>query len=179
MAVVLLIGQMVKMTKEYFIPQVYYLICVNATTGKVINTFGNNGRIDLHDGLGRDVKDRFITSNTPGVIYKNLLIMGTRVAEDATAAPGHIRAYNVITGKQEWIFHTIPQPGEFGYDSYEDKNAWQHLGSANNWAGMSLDEQRGIVFVPTGSVAFDFYGGKRLGDDLFANCILALDACNR
>ncbi len=153
-----------------------YLICVNATTGKAVNTFGNNGRIDLHDGLGRDVKDQFITSNTPGVIYKDLLILGTRVAEDATAAPGHLRAFNVITGKQEWIFHTIPQPGEFGYDSYEDKNAWQHLGSANSWAGMSVDEQRGVVFVPTGSVAFDFYGGKRLGDDLFGNCILALDA---
>ena len=153
-----------------------YLICVNAVTGKAVKTFGNNGRIDLHDGLGRDVKDRYITSNTPGVIYKDLLILGTRVAEDAIAAPGHLRAYNVITGKQEWIFHTIPQPGEFGYDSYEDKNAWQHLGSANNWAGMSVDEQRGIVFVPTGSVAADFYGGKRLGDDLFANCVLALDA---
>ena len=162
--------------KRIFYCAGYYLFCVNATTGKAIKTFGKNGRIDLHDGLGRDIKDRFITSNTPGVIYKDLLILGTRVAEDATAAPGHIRAYNVITSKQEWIFHTIPQPGEFGYDSYEDKNAWQHLGSANNWAGMSLDEQRGIVFVPTGSVAFDFYGGKRVGDDLFANCVLALDA---
>ncbi len=155
-----------------------YLICVDATTGKAINTFGNNGRIDLHDGLGRDVADRFVTSNTPGVIFKNLLIMGTRVAEDATAAPGHLRAYNVITGKQEWIFHTIPQPGEFGYDSYDDKDAWQHLGSANNWAGMSLDEEKGILFVPTGSVAFDFYGGKRLGDDLFGNCVLAIDAAS-
>ena len=153
-----------------------FLICVDATTGKAINTFGNNGRIDLHDGLGRDVADRYVTSNTPGVIFKNLLIMGTRVAEDATAAPGHLRAYNVITGKQEWIFHTIPQPGEFGYDTFEDKDAWQHLGSANNWAGMSLDEEKGILFVPTGSVAFDFYGGKRLGDDLFGNCILAIDA---
>jgi len=167
-----------KEDKRIFYTAGYYLICVNANTGKVIPTFGENGHIDLHDGLGRDVKDRFITSNTPGVIYKDLLIMGSRVAEDATAAPGHIRAYNVITGKQQWIFHTIPQPGEFGYDSYEDKNAWQHLGSANNWAGMSLDEQRGIVFVPTGSVAFDFYGGKRLGDDLFANCVVALDAAS-
>ena len=164
--------------KRIFYSVGYYLICVNGNTGKVITTFGENGRIDLHDGLGRDVKDRFITSNTPGVIYKDLLIMGSRVAEDATAAPGHIRAYNVVTGKQQWIFHTIPQPGEFGYDSYEDKNAWQHLGSANNWAGMSLDEQRGIIFVPTGSVAFDFYGGKRLGDDLFANCVVALDAAS-
>lgn len=164
--------------KRIFYTAGYYLICLNANTGKIITTFGENGHIDLHDGLGRDVKDRFITSNTPGVIYKDLLIMGSRVAEDATAAPGHIRAYNVITGKQQWIFHTMPQPGEFGYDTYEDKNAWQHLGSANNWAGMSLDEQRGIVYVPTGSVAFDFYGGKRLGDNLFANCVVALDAAS-
>ncbi|KAA9035949.1 PQQ-binding-like beta-propeller repeat protein [Ginsengibacter hankyongi] len=162
--------------KRVFYTAGYYLICLNANTGKIITTFGENGHIDLHDGLGRHVKDRFITSNTPGVIYKDLLIMGSRVAEDATAAPGHIRAYNVITGKQQWIFHTIPQPGELGYDTYEDKNAWQHLGSANNWAGMSLDEKRGIVFVPSGSVAFDFYGGKRLGNNLFADCVVALDA---
>ena len=107
----------VKVDKRIFYTAGPYLICVDATTGKAIKTFGNNGRVDLHDGLGRDVKDQFITSNTPGVIYKDLLIMGSRVAEDATAAPGHIRAYNVITGKLQWIFHTIPQPGEFGYDT--------------------------------------------------------------
>ena len=154
----------------------YYLICVEANTGKLVETFGKNGRIDLHDGFGRDVKNLYITSNTPGTIYKNLLILGSRVAEDATAAPGDIRAFDVITGKQEWIFHTIPHPGEFGYDTFEDKDAWQHLGGANNWSGMSLDEKRGIVFVPTGSISFDFYGGKRLGNNLFGDCLLALDA---
>jgi quinoprotein glucose dehydrogenase len=153
-----------------------FLICVNASTGKLVTTFGEKGHVDLHDGFGRNVNDRFITSNTPGVIFKDLLIMGSRVAEDASAAPGDVRAFNVRTGKQQWIFHTIPHPGEYGYDTYEDKNAWQHLGGGNDWAGMSLDEERGIVFVPTGSVSFDFYGGKRLGDDLFANCVLALDA---
>lgn len=162
--------------KRIFFTAGYYLICVNATDGKPVKTFGDNGYIDLHNDLGRDVKNLFITSNTPGVIYKNLLIMGSRVAEDATAAPGDVRAYDVITGKLTWSFHTIPHPGEFGYDSYEDKDAWKHLGGANNWAGMSLDEEKGIVFVPTGSVSFDFYGGKRLGDDLFANCVIALDA---
>jgi quinoprotein glucose dehydrogenase len=167
-----------KKDKRIFYTAGYYLICLDANSGKLITAFGENGHVDLHDGFGRDVKDRFITSNTPGVIYKDLLIMGSRVAEDATAAPGHIRAYNVITGKQQWIFHTIPQPGEFGYNTYEDKNAWKHLGAANCWAGTSLDEKRGIVFVPTGSVAFDFYGGKRLGDNLFANCVLALDAAS-
>lgn len=162
--------------KRIFFTAGSYLICVNASTGKPVSTFGNDGSIDLHDGLGRDVKDRFITSNTPGVIYKDILIMGSRVAENATAAPGDVRAYDVRTGKQRWSFHTIPQPDEYGYDSYEDKNAWQHLGGANDWAGMSLDEEKGIVFLSTGSVSFDFYGGKRLGDDLFANCVIALNA---
>ncbi len=152
------------------------LICLQAANGKPATDFGNNGRIDLHDGLDRDVKDKFITSNTPGIIYKDVLIIGSRVAEDATAAPGHIRAYDVRTGKLRWIFHTIPQPGELGYETWEDKEAWKHLGGANCWAGMSLDEAKGIVFVPTGSVSFDFYGGKRLGPDLFGNCVLALDA---
>ena len=165
-----------KADKRIFYTAGFYLICINAANGKTIKSFGNNGSIDLHDGFGRDVQDLFITANTPGIIYKDLLIMGSRVAEDATAAPGDIRAYDVRTGKQKWIFHTIPHPGEYGYNSYDDPNAWQHLGGANNWSGMSLDEKTGTVFVPTGSVAFDFYGGKRLGDDLFANCVIALDA---
>ena len=153
------------------------LFCVNAVNGNSVTTFGNNGHVDLHEGLERDIKDRFITSNTPGIIYKDLLIMGSRVAEDASAAPGDIRAYDVHTGKIKWIFHTIPHPGEWGYDNtWQDKQAWKHVGGANCWAGMSLDEDAGIVFIPTGSVSFDFYGGKRAGDDLFGNCILALDA---
>ena len=154
----------------------YYLFCINVSTGQAVTSFGSNGHVDLHDGFGRDVSDRYITSNTPGIIYKDLLITGSRVAEDATAAPGDIRAYDVKTGKQVWIFHTIPHPAEYGYESYPDKNAWQHLGSANNWCGMSLDEDKGVVFEPTGSVAFDFYGGKRSGNDLFGNCLIALDA---
>ena len=165
-----------KNDKRIFYTAGYYLICVDANTGQLVKTFGNNGRVDLHEGFGRDVNNLYITSTTPGTIYKNLLILGSRVAEDATAAPGDIRAFNVITGKQEWIFHTIPHPGEYGYDTWEDKNAWQNLGGANNWSGMSLDEKTGVVFVPTGSISFDFYGGKRLGNDLFGDCLLALDA---
>lgn len=153
-----------------------YLICLNAADGKPVPAFGNKGRVDLHDGLGFDVKDRFITSNTPGIIYKDLLIVGSRVAEDATAAPGHIRAYDVHTGAIKWVFHTIPQPGEAGYDTWEDRDAWKHLGGANCWAGMSLEEETGTVFVPTGSIAADFYGGKRPGLNLYGDCILALDA---
>jgi quinoprotein glucose dehydrogenase len=149
---------------------------VDAETGKPIPSFGKNGSIDLHEGLGRDVKDLFVVSTSPGVVYKNLLILGTRVDEAPPAAPGHIRAYDVVTGKQVWIFHTIPQPGEYGYDTWQDPNAWKHIGGANSWSGFSLDEKRGILFAPTGSAAYDFYGGKRKGSNLFANCLLALDA---
>ncbi|MEO6977040.1 MAG: PQQ-binding-like beta-propeller repeat protein, partial [Mucilaginibacter sp.] len=113
---------------------------------------------------------------TPGVIYKDVLIVGTRVAESEDAAPGHVRAYDVMTGKLRWIFHTIPHPGEKGYETWPDKNAWQRLGGANNWAGMALDEKRGIVYIPTGSIGGDFYGANRKGANLYANSLLALDA---
>src|SRR5215831_574709 len=153
-----------------------WLCAINANTGKAIAGFGKDGYIDLHDGLGRDVKDLFVTSTTPGIIYNDLLILGSRVDEGAAAAPGHIRAYDVRTGQLKWIFHTIPQPGEFGYNTWDDPIAWKHIGGANTWSGFSLDEKRGILFAPTGSASFDFYGGKRRGQDLFANCLLALDA---
>jgi quinoprotein glucose dehydrogenase len=149
---------------------------IDARTGKPIPSFGNNGSIDLHEGLDRDVKDLFVVNTSPGIIYKNLIILGTRVDEAPPSAPGHIRAFDVITGKLKWIFHTIPQPGEPGYETWEDKNAWKHMGGANTWSGFSLDEKRGIVFAPTGSAAYDFYGGKRKGANLYANCLLALDA---
>ena len=149
---------------------------IDANTGDPIKTFADNGSIDLHNDLGRDVKDLFVVNTSPGVIYKNLIILGTRVDEAPPSAPGHIRAYNIVTGKLQWIFHTIPQPGEFGYETWEDKDAWKHIGAANTWSGFSLDEKRGILFAPTGSAAYDFYGGKRKGSNLFANCLLALDA---
>lgn len=153
-----------------------YLYCIDGQTGKPVSSFGKAGRIDLHDGLDRNVKDLYVASTTPGIIYKNLLIIGTRVAEEAAAAPGHIRAYDVHTGERKWIFHTIPQPGEEGYNSWDDNNAYLHIGGANSWAGFSMDEEKGIVFAPVGSAAYDFYGGKRTGSNLFANCVLALDA---
>ncbi|WP_315815803.1 hypothetical protein [Paraflavitalea speifideaquila] len=153
-----------------------FLYGVNASNGKLIDSFGSHGRVDLHDGLGREVQDLYVTATSPGIIYKDLFILGSRVDEGPTAAPGHIRAYDVRTGKLQWIFHTIPQPGEFGYDSWDDPIAYKHIGGANSWGGFSLDEQRGILFAPTGSASFDFYGGKRKGANLFANCLLALDA---
>ena len=155
-----------------------FVYALNAATGKPIASFGQNGRIDLRENLGREpasAQSVYVTS--PGVVYKDLLIVGTRNPETLPAPPGDIRAYDVRTGALRWSFHTIPHPGEPGYESWPP-NAWKTSGAANNWAGMTLDEERGIVYIPTGSAAFDFYGGDRVGDDLFANCLLALNAEN-
>ena len=153
-----------------------YLYAVDSGTGKPIGSFGQNGRVDVREGLGRDTSKLSVVPTTPGVIYRNLLILGDRVAEGpGPSAPGHIRAYDVRTGQIVWIFHTIPHPGEHGYETWPP-DAWQHIGGANCWTGMTVDEQRGLVFVPTGSAAFDFWGGNRIGENLYANCLLALDA---
>ncbi|MBI1787411.1 MAG: pyrroloquinoline quinone-dependent dehydrogenase [Acidobacteria bacterium] len=153
-----------------------YLYELDARTGKSIAAFGDNGRVDLRQGLDREPPGSFNGMTTPGAIYKNLIIVGASVGEGPRlSAPGHIRAYHVRTGKREWIFHTIPHPGEFGHETWEG-DAWKTAGAANNWGGMSVDEKRGWVFVSTGSPAFDFYGGQRLGANLFGNSVLALDA---
>jgi quinoprotein glucose dehydrogenase len=162
--------------KRIFFTAGAFLYAINATTGKPSLDFGINGKLDLHEGLERDVKDLFITYTSPGIIYKNLIIIGSRVDEGPSAAPGHIRAFNVLTGEREWIFHTIPQPGQEGYDTWEDTAAWKHIGGANCWSGFTLDEDKGIVYVPTGSASYDFYGGKRKGNNLYANCLIALNA---
>lgn len=153
----------------------HFLYALDASTGTPIPSFGVNGRVNLKEGLGRDASKLFVGSNTPGVVYNDLVIMGTRVNEAHPAAPGHVRAYDIRSGKQEWIFHTIPKPGEFGYDTWP-ADAHEIFGGANAWAGLSVDAERGIVFVPTGSAAFDFYGADRPGDNLFANSLLALNA---
>jgi glucose dehydrogenase len=152
-----------------------WLYSLDAKTGQPVKTFGNEGRIDLHDGLGRDSRELSVTLATPGVVYKDLLIVGSLVGEALPAAPGHIRAYDLRTGKLRWIFHTIPHPGEFGYETWP-KDAWNYIGGANNWSGMVVDQKRGLLFAPTGSAAFDFYGSNRSGDNLFANTLLCLDA---
>ncbi len=151
------------------------LYAVDLHSGTLVDSFGQQGSIDLRQGLGRDIAKVPIVLTTPGVVYRDLLILGGRTSESPGAAPGHIRAYNVLSGEMEWIFHTIPQPGEYGYDTWP-KEAYKTTGGANNWAGMALDEPRGIVYVPTGSAAFDWYGGDRIGDNLFANSLIALDA---
>lgn len=153
------------------------LWALNAISGKPIESFGNNGKVDLHTGLPAIAQNKFIISNTPGTVFEDLIIMPLRLSEDADAAPGDIRAFNIKTGKLEWTFHTIPYPGEFGYETFPpDAYKNEYLGAANNWAGMAVDKQRGILYVPTGSAANDFYGGNRKGTNLFANCLLALDA---
>ena len=152
-----------------------FLYALNAQTGQVIFSFGTNGKINLIDGIKRPGADEYVVSNTPAVVYKNTLIVGTRVSESATALLGDIRAFDARTGHKIWTFHTIPRPNEFGYATWEKQN-YQNLGGANNWMGMAIDQKRGIVYAPTGSAAFDFYGGNRKGDNLFANCLLALDA---
>ncbi|MDP4851640.1 MAG: pyrroloquinoline quinone-dependent dehydrogenase, partial [Saprospiraceae bacterium] len=153
-----------------------FTIAIDAKTGKPMTSFGEGGAIDLHENLGREVSDLIVVNTSPGVIYNDLLILGTRVDENSPAAPGHIRAYDVRTGKMKWIFHTIPQPGEHGYDTWVDKNAYKYAGGANVWCGFSLDEKKGVIFAGTGSAAYDFYGGNRKGSNLFANCLLAIDA---
>jgi quinoprotein glucose dehydrogenase len=154
-----------------------WLYAVDAMTGRPILSFGDSGRMSLGSGLGPLAKKRFVVSNTPGAVYDDLIIMPLRLSEGTDAVPGYIQAFNIRTGKLAWVFKTIPHPGEFGYDSWP-KEAYQDstLGAANNWAGMAVDQKRGVVFVPTGSAAFDFYGANRHGDNLFANTLLALEA---
>jgi quinoprotein glucose dehydrogenase len=153
-----------------------FVYALDAGTGKPVASFGEKGRIDLRENLGREpASAQSVYMTSPGVVYKNLLIVGARHPETLPAAPGDIRAYDIRSGSLRWSFHTIPHPGELGYQTWP-ADAWKTSGAANNWAGMTLDTARGIVYVPTGSAAFDFYGGDRIGDNLFANCLLALDA---
>ena len=151
------------------------LYALDARTGRPIPGFGDSSWVDLGAGLGRDVGGTYLVATSPGVAYRDVLIWGTRVGEDEGSAPGHVRAYDARTGKIRWTFHTIPWPGEFGYDTWR-AGAFKTAGGANSWAGMTVDSARGIVYIPTGSATPDFYGGARVGANLFANSLLALDA---
>ncbi len=153
-----------------------FLQAIDARSGAVIPSFGENGRVDLRAGLGRDPKAlTLVQSTTPGRVFRDLLILGSATNEEYESAPGDIRAFNVHTGKQTWIFHTVPHPGEFGYETWP-KDAWKSVGGANAWSELSLDEKRGIVYVPTASPKYNFYGADRKGANLFGDCLLALDA---
>ena len=151
------------------------LYSLDAGTGRPVAGFGGSGWVDLAAGLSREVGDAPVLATSPGVIYRDLLIQGTRVGESEGSAPGDIRAYDVRSGRIRWTFHTIPHPGELGYETWP-ADAWKSAGGANSWAGMTVDADRGVVYVPTGSATPDFYGGDRVGANLFANSLLALDA---
>ena len=163
--------------ERIFAPVQNRILCLNAKSGKSVETFGENGAIDLEKDVDRDLTHgESIVATTPGGIYHDLLIVSTRDEEGPRpAAPGHIRAYDLRTGKRRWIFHTIPHPGEFGHDTWSP-DSWKTAGGANCWGGLSIDETRGLVFVSTGSGTFDFYGGDRVGANLFANSVIALKA---
>ena len=151
------------------------LYAIDASTGRPAESFGGRGWVDLAEGLDRDVSRTQLVATSPGIVYKDLLIQGSRVGEGEGAAPGDVRAFDVRTGRLRWSFHTIPRAGEPGVETWP-ADAWRTAGGANSWAGMTVDVGRGIVFVPTGSAAPDFYGGERLGQNLYANTLLALDA---
>ncbi|HET7812030.1 MAG TPA: PQQ-binding-like beta-propeller repeat protein [Steroidobacteraceae bacterium] len=152
------------------------LQAIDARTGKSILSFGKNGAVDLREGLGRDPASiRRVASSTPGRVFENLLILGSSPGEGYFSAPGHIRAYDVRSGALAWTFHTIPRPGEFGYGTWP-KDAWQYAGGVNVWGEITLDAKRGIAYLPVGSPTYDYYGADRLGQNLFSDCLLALDA---
>ena len=152
-----------------------WLYALHAASGQPIGSFGTDGHVDLREGLGRPADKLTVTASTPGVVFEDLLIMGSTVPETLPSAPGDIRAFDINTGRIRWSFHTIPHPGEAGYDTWP-ADAWKIAGGANAWAGVSLDAKRGMVFAATGSASFDFYGANRKGDNLFADSVLALDA---
>ena len=160
--------------RRIFVGVRQFLVSLDAATGKPITSFGKAGRVDLREGLGREPLN-WVTMTSPAVVYKDLVMVGGAMSETLPASPGDIRAYDVHSGQLRWSFHTIPHPGELGYKTWP-KTAWTYSGAANNWPGMTIDAKRGIVFVPTGSAASDFYGANRVGDDLFANCLIALNA---
>lgn len=154
-----------------------WLLALDALTGKPILSFGDSGRASLKAGLGPTAEKKFVISNTPGTVFEDLIIMPLRVSEGTDSAPGYIQAFNIRTGKIAWVFKTIPEPGQPGYETWPpDAYKNNDVGAANNWSGMAVDRKRGIIYIPTGSAGFDYYGGNRKGSNLYANTLLALNA---
>jgi len=151
------------------------LFAQNAVTGELIKTFGNGGKVSMNAGLRGDSSLISVIPTSPGIVYDDLLILGAEVSELFGAEPGYIRAYNIRSGKLEWTFHTVPHPGEPGYETWP-KDAWKYVGGVNDWAGMSLDKKRGMVFLALGSPSYDFYGADRIGQNLYGNSVVALNA---
>ncbi|MCC7010328.1 MAG: pyrroloquinoline quinone-dependent dehydrogenase [Acidobacteria bacterium] len=152
-----------------------YLQALDAKTGEQITTFGQNGRVDLRVGLDRDPATINVQSGTPGKVFEDLIVLGSATNQEYASAPGDVRAFDVRTGALVWTFHTVPRPGEFGYETWPP-DAWKTVGGANAWGELSIDAARGIVYVPTGSPKYNFYGGNRKGANLFGDSLLALDA---
>jgi quinoprotein glucose dehydrogenase len=154
-----------------------YLQEISVRTGVTINTFGNDGRVNLREGLNRDPKTiPAVATGSPGRVFENMVIVGTAPSEAYGAPPGYLRPYDVLTGKIVWTFHTVPHPGEYGYDTWPP-DAWKYVGGANAWGEITVDEKRGIAYFPLGSPTMDFYGADRHGTNLFGDCLLALDVC--
>ncbi len=161
-----------------FLVSHYTLICLDAETGKPVPQFGDNGTVDLSQGFAWEINKKHYTNTSPPVIYKNLVILSNSVDDRVIYKhdpPGDVRAYDTHTGKRIWSFHTIPQKGEAGNDTWKN-DSWSYTGHANAWAPISLDEQRGLVYLPLGTPSNDFYGGQRLGQNLFAESLVCLDA---
>jgi quinoprotein glucose dehydrogenase len=151
------------------------LVALDAATGKLRQGFADGGVLDLKPGADARPGEAYAVTSPPA-IYKNLVIVGSLVPEETSQGPsGDVRAFDVQTGRQVWRFHTIPQPGEFGHDTWA-KDAWQRRTGANVWSSMSVDEANGLVFLPVGSASYDFFGADRPGPTLYANSLVALDA---
>jgi quinoprotein glucose dehydrogenase len=163
--------------RRVYITRNNLVVAINAMTGQPVTSFGTNGEADLRQGITvRDTAGISVNPPSPGVVFQDILIFGSGPGEAYGSGPGDIRAFDARSGKLLWIFHTIPHPGEFGYDSWSDPEAYRKIGAANAWGGMSVDDKRGIVYIPLGSAAYDFYGADRIGNNLFANSLVALDA---
>lgn len=155
------------------------LRAVDAATGQMIPTFGTNGGVDLRDALPRDaaIPANPLSTNNPGRIYQNTIVMSLPAgAYDYASSPANIQAYDVVTGQLKWTFNTVPREGEYGYDTWEAGPDHAKYGGVHNWSESTVDVENGIVFIPTGTPRYDFFGGNREGDNLFGNSLLALDA---
>jgi len=159
--------------RRLFMPVGGFMQAIDARTGKLVDSFADHGKLDLKIGLDRG--DRPLASRTPGRIFENILILGSATGEGYLAPPGDIRAFDVVTGKLLWVFHTIPRPGEFGFDTWP-KDAYKYLGGVDVWGEITVDEKRGIAYFPVASAKYELYGGDRPGNNLYADCLLALDA---
>lgn len=152
------------------------LYALDPATGKPAASFGQNGSIDLREGIADNYPNLNYDVTSPPAIYKNLIIVGARVPEEVAKGPsGDVRAFDARTGKLAWRFHTVPQPGEIGYETWTG-DSWKERTGVNAWSIISVDRERGMVFLPLGSASHDFYGGERKGNNLFANSVVALDA---